>query len=172
MWLLISVCMRVRLCTHVCVCVCVHVCEFKWVWICVEPCERDVSLSLWLTPPSSCLARPDPVSPSVCFLSDTVCSLSSRLSLSSWVASSCLSEGGLDVGPGADMVPDRKKKGEWGGARGVQSCQACEGALWKVPLWPSWHFHLFFFFEVSSGVSFLDFFLMCTYPKKEQSAKK
>lgn len=33
----------------------------------------------------------------------------------------------------------RKKKAGWWGAVRAQSCQACEGALWKVLMWPAFH---------------------------------
>lgn len=33
----------------------------------------------------------------------------------------------------------KKKKAGWWGAVRAQSCQACEGALWKVLMWPAFH---------------------------------
>lgn len=33
---------------------------------------------------------------------------------------------------------EKKKAGWWGAVR-AQSCQACEGALWKVLMWPAFH---------------------------------
>lgn len=53
---------------------------------------------------------------------------------------------------------EKKKAGWWGAVR-AQSCQACEGALWRVLMWPAFHARslfdfgttVFFFSCVSHG---------------------
>lgn len=68
---------------------------------------------------------------------------------------------------GTDMLlsdGEKKKKAGWWGAVRAQPCQACEGALWKVLMWPAFHalslfdfgttvffFFPFLFFYVSHG---------------------
>lgn len=68
----------------------------------------------------------------------------------------------------------RKKKAGWWGAVRAQSCQACEGALWRVLMWPA--FHARSLFDFGTTVFFSPVSLMARMRRvsleKEQICKK